>query len=128
MIIDDDAVTRDMTARMLRKAGWRVCKVTDGKTALNYIQNKQPDLILLDLQMPQMDGFEFVTQLRRTYESIPVLVLTAKDIMVADRLRLNGNVMGIYQKGSYSRNELLIQVRKLLSAEQLVESKPINGR
>jgi len=117
MVIDDDAVTRDMTARMLRKAGWRVCKVDDGRIALNYIQKKQPDLILLDLQMPAMNGFEFVTQLRQSYDSIPILVLTARDLTMEDRLRLNTHVMGIFQKGSYSRYELLAQVKNLLTTK-----------
>jgi CheY-like chemotaxis protein/signal transduction histidine kinase len=115
MVIDDDAVTRDMTARMLRKAGWRVCKVDDGRIALNYIQKKQPDLILLDLQMPAMNGFEFVTQLRQTYDSIPILVLTARDLTMEERFRLNAHVVGIFQKGSYSRYELLAQVKSLLT-------------
>lgn len=115
MVIDDDAVTRDMTARMLRKAGWRVCKVEDGHIALNYIQKKQPDLILLDLQMPAMNGFEFVTKLRQTYDSIPILVLTARDLTMEERFRLNAHVVGIFQKGSYSRYELLAQVKNLLT-------------
>jgi CheY-like chemotaxis protein/signal transduction histidine kinase len=115
MVIDDDAVTRDMTARMLRKAGWRVCKVEDGRIALNYIQKKQPDLILLDLQMPAMNGFEFVTKLRQTYDSIPILVLTARDLTMEERFRLNAHVVGIFQKGSYSRYELLAQVKNLLT-------------
>jgi len=122
MVIDDDAVTRDMTARMLRKAGWRVCKVDDGRIALNYIQKKQPDLILLDLQMPAMNGFEFVTQLRQSYDSIPILVLTARDLTMEERLRLNTHVMGIFQKGSYSRYELLAQVKNLLM-KQLTNDK-----
>jgi CheY-like chemotaxis protein/signal transduction histidine kinase len=122
MVIDDDAVTRDMTARMLRKAGWRVCKVDDGRIALNYIQKKQPDLILLDLQMPAMNGFEFVTQLRQSYDSIPILVLTARDLSMEERLRLNTHVLGIFQKGSYSRYELLAQVKNLLT-KQATDSK-----
>jgi signal transduction histidine kinase/CheY-like chemotaxis protein len=117
MIIDDDPVNRDMVARMLRKAGYRVGKVEDGRIALNYIQKKQPDLILLDLQMPEMDGFEFVARLHQLYEdSIPVILMTAKDITKEDRLRLSDNVVKIFQKGSYSRKELLTQVKQLFSS------------
>jgi len=114
MIIDDDPVNRDMVARMLRKAGYRVGKVEDGRIALNYIEKKQPDLILLDLQMPEMDGFEFVARLHQLYDdSIPVILMTAKDITREDRLRLSDNVAKIFQKGLYSRQELLAQVKKL---------------
>jgi signal transduction histidine kinase/CheY-like chemotaxis protein len=114
MVIDDDVVSRDMVARILRKAGWRVCKVGDGQMALNTIQKKQPDLILLDLQMPDIDAFEFIAKLQKNYDSIPIVVLTAKDITAKDRLRLN-KVAGIFQKGSYRRDELLAQIDKLLN-------------
>jgi CheY-like chemotaxis protein len=118
MIIDDEPVNRDMLSRMLRKAGFRVCKVEDGRVALNNIQKTQPDLILLDLQMPEMDGYEFVVKLPHVYDSIPIIVLTAKDITAEDRLRLNNdNVAAIFQKGAYSRQELLIQVNQLLSPD-----------
>jgi CheY-like chemotaxis protein len=112
MVIDDDVVSRDMVARILRKAGWRVCKVGDGQVALNTIQKKQPDLILLDLQMHEIDAFEFIAKLQENYDSIPIVVLTAKDITAKDRLRLN-KVAGIFQKGSYRRDELLAQIYKL---------------
>ncbi|MDM8558101.1 response regulator [Candidatus Parabeggiatoa sp. HSG14] len=122
MVIDDEPVNRDMLSRMLRKAGFRVCKVEDGRVALNNIQKTHPDLILLDLQMPEMDGYEFVAKLPHVYDSIPIIVLTAKDVTAEDRLRLNNdNVAAIFQKGSYSRQELLIQVNQLLSSELSVE-------
>ncbi|RKZ64029.1 MAG: hypothetical protein DRR08_01860 [Candidatus Parabeggiatoa sp. nov. 2] len=117
MVIDDEPVNRDMLARMLRKGGFRVCKVEDARVALNYIQKKRPDLILLDLQMPEMDGFEFAARLHQVYDSIPIIVLTAKDITLEDRLRLNENVASIFQKGSYTREELLAQVGELLSVD-----------
>jgi signal transduction histidine kinase/CheY-like chemotaxis protein len=112
MVIDDDVVSRDMVARILRKAGWQVCKVGDGQVALNTIQKKQPDLILLDLQMHEIDAFEFIAKLQENYDSIPIVVLTAKDITAKDRLRLN-KVAGIFQKGSYRRDELLALIYKL---------------
>jgi len=115
MIIDDDVVNRDLVARMLRKEGFRVCKVEDGRVALNAIQKKRPDLVLLDLQMPEMDGFEFSARLHQFDDSIPIVILSAKDITVEDRLRLE-HVAGIFQKGSYSRDELVALVNKLLSA------------
>jgi CheY-like chemotaxis protein len=75
-------------------------------------------VILLDLMMPQMDGFEFVGELRSREEwrEIPVVVVTAKDITQEDRLRLNGYVAQIIQKGAHSRDALLTEIRDLVRA------------
>ena len=68
--------------------------------------------------MPQMDGFEFLTALheREAWREIPVVVITAKDLTAEDHERLNGSVVRILQKGAYGREELLDEVRTLLSA------------
>lgn len=116
LVIDDDTVTRDMIARMLRKVGWRVGKVDDGRVALNYIRKKRPDLILLDLQMPEMDGFEFSYKLHQLYPTIPIIVVSAKDLTVEDRLRLDDSVSAFLQKGAYTREQLLAKVTQLLGS------------
>jgi len=92
MTIDDDVVNRDLVARMLRKEGFRVCKVEDGRVA------------------------EFSAKLHQLDDSIPIVILSAKDITVEDRLRL-AHVAGIFQKGSYSRDELVALVNKLLTVD-----------
>jgi len=117
MVVEDDEVTREMIVRMLRKVGWRTMEAENGKKALEGLRQYQPDLILLDLMMPEMDGFEFITHLRRerSWSSIPVIVLTAKDVNIEDRLWLNNRVDTIFQKGAYRRNELLNEVRELLT-------------
>jgi len=78
------------------------------------------------LMMPEMDGFEFVTQLRKlpAGQSIPVVVVTAKDITVEDRLKLNGYVEQILRKGDYSREALLGEVHQLVTASARRESAP----
>ncbi len=115
MVIDDDQVNRDMMERIIRKADFRVCKIDDGWLALEYIKEKQkPAVILLDLQMPEMDGFEFVVRLQQHIsESIPIIVFTAKDITLEDRIRLE-SVATILQKGSYSNEELIGEINKLI--------------
>jgi CheY-like chemotaxis protein len=72
----------------------------------------RPELILLDLMMPEMDGFQFLEEVKKqeAWKSIPVIVVTAKELTAADRQRLNGWVQKILQKGVYSREELLNQV------------------
>ncbi len=113
LLVEDDAVTRDLLQRLLEKEGWQVCKAENGRAALERMPNTQPQLILLDLIMPEMDGFQFVAELRQhpEWRAIPVVVVTAKDLTVEDHLRLNGHVEKILQKGAYTREELLREVR-----------------
>ena len=117
LLVEDDAPTREMMRRMLEKEQWTVIEAENGQVALEQIANQQPELILLDLMMPQMDGFTFVNVLQRNeaWRSIPVVILTAKEITAEDRQQLNGYVENILQKGAYTREELLSQVRKLVS-------------
>ena len=77
-------------------------------------------MILLDLMMPEMDGFEFVAEFRRheAWRAIPIIVITAKDLTREDRERLNGYVQQILQKGAHGRDELLAEVRELVATER----------
>ena len=90
----------------------------NGRIGLERVAASPPDLILLDLMMPELDGFGFVERLRAepAWRTIPVLVITAKDLTVEDRLRLNGWVERILQKGAYTRDRLLGEVRGLVRA------------
>jgi signal transduction histidine kinase/DNA-binding response OmpR family regulator/flagellar biosynthesis chaperone FliJ len=116
MLVDDDVATRDMVSRMLRKAGWKVCKADGARSALNYVQKRQPDLILIDLEMPEIDGFELVNKLHQYHATIPLMILSAQDITREDRARLKAaNVSTILQKGAYTREELLNHIYNLLT-------------
>jgi CheY-like chemotaxis protein len=118
IVVEDDPPTRQMLRRTLEKEGWAVLEAENGRVALRRVVEQRPDAILLDLMMPEMDGFELVAELQKHQEwcAIPVVVVTAKDITVEDRLRLNGYVEKILQKGAYSRSELLAEVRGLVEA------------
>lgn len=117
LLVEDDAPTREMMRRMLEKEQWTVMEAENGQVALEQIANQVPELILLDLMMPQMDGFTFVNVLQQNeaWRSIPVVILTAKEITAEDRQQLNGYVENILEKEAYTREELLSQVRKLVS-------------
>ncbi len=117
MVAEDDERTRELVTRMLNKAGWQVIEADNGEMALRCLDKYQPDLILLDLMMPEMDGFEFIANLRKhqKWRQIPVVVLTAKDITIEDRVWLNNRVDTVFQKGAYHRDELLRHVRELLA-------------
>ena len=118
LVVEDDAPTRDMTRRMLEKEGWYVTTAENGVKGLESVSKSPPQLILLDLMMPEMDGFQFVAELEKKDEwrSIPVVVVTAKDLTGEDRHRLNGHVEKILQKGAYRCDDLLKSVRDLVCA------------
>jgi len=116
LVVDDDVQMREMIKRILEKEGWQVHEAENGQDALQKITNESPQAIILDLMMPKMDGFQFIEALRKQaqHPPIPVLVLTAKTLNAEDRLRLNGYGENIIQKGTYNREALLNEVRKLL--------------
>ncbi len=117
LMVEDDAPTRKMTRHALQKAGLNVVEAHNGAEALARLASVSPQLILLDLMMPVMDGFQFLAQLRQNpvWSAIPVVVLTAKEIDAHDRALLNGNVERILQKGALGRDALLAEVHALLA-------------
>ncbi len=117
MLVDDDLMTREMMANRLKEQGWRVFKAENGKVALEHLDDKKPSLILLDLLMPEMDGFEFVARLRQNekWRSIPVVVLTATNLSAKDQARLHGYVETIFQKESCSSDNLLQLIHQQIS-------------
>jgi signal transduction histidine kinase/DNA-binding response OmpR family regulator len=116
LVVDDETEARDVLRRGLERAGWQVAEAANGREALERMTERAPELILLDLMMPEMDGFEFVSRLRdeESWRAIPVLLITAKDITPEDRQRLEGGVSRILQKGSYGREDLLAEIHKLV--------------
>ncbi|HEY2587307.1 MAG TPA: response regulator [Tepidisphaeraceae bacterium] len=117
LVIEDDPATRDVLRRSLERQGWAVTEVANGQVGLDAVRQRPPVLILLDLMMPEMDGFEFLAQLRQNvaWDSIPVVVLTSKDLSPEERAALSGKVERILQKGAYSREALLREVRKIVA-------------
>jgi signal transduction histidine kinase/DNA-binding response OmpR family regulator len=118
LIVEDDPEAREMLRRLLQNDGWAVAEADNGRTALEHLARQRPAMVLLDLMMPEMDGFEFIVEMNRheEWKSSPVIVITARDLTVADRLRLNGHVTRVLQKGLYSRDELLEQVSSLVAS------------
>jgi signal transduction histidine kinase/CheY-like chemotaxis protein len=118
LVIEDDPQTREMLRRAAEKHGWQVVEAENGRVGLERLAAQLPGVILLDLMMPEMDGFTFMEELRRRpqYRHVPVIVVTAKDLTDEDRRRLNGHVIQILQKGGYSPQELLDEVQRVLDA------------
>jgi CheY-like chemotaxis protein len=103
-----------------------VATAANGRLALAELAACTPTLVLLDLMMPEMDGFEFLRELRQRPQSrtVPVIVLTAKDLTAEDRRRLNGQVSEVLQKSQCSTEELLHEIRAVLAARRPAEPEP----
>ena len=113
LVVDDIEDNRYTLERRLKRDGYENITLVDGgAAALELISERQFDLILLDLMMPEMDGFEFAENLRtnKKWLDIPVVVITAKDLTSEEHSKLKGNVEAIMQKGSYSKDELLSEI------------------
>jgi len=117
LVVDDDEGIRSLFQRALEADGWTVALAENGAVALELAAAHRPDLVLLDLMMPVMDGFEFVMRYRRLEgcKETPVIVVTAKDLDEGEREHLLGGVERIVEKGALTRQELLQQVRELVA-------------
>jgi CheY-like chemotaxis protein len=115
--VEDDAAARRVLRQELKKGGWRVLEAANGRLALEQLA-QHPDLVLLDLVMPEMDGFEFLEELRKRdgVRRIPVVVITAKDLTDEDRRRLNGGVDRVVHKSGQGPEALLAEVRGLVAS------------
>jgi len=116
LLVEDDPATRETLRRTVEKEGWTVVEAENGQVALDRLESARPQLVLLDLMMPVMDGFEFLRVMRQRegFGAIPVVVVTSKDLTAEDRSRLNDRVQRVIQKGTYSRGDLVEEIRRLL--------------
>jgi CheY-like chemotaxis protein len=126
LVVEDDAPMREMLRRMLEKEGWVVDEAENGRVALQQVAIGNPALILLDLMMPEMDGIEFVSELRKreAWRSTPVVVITAKELTANDRLQLSRYVNRVFHKGAFSREMLLAEVHNLVQASGQQRAAP----
>ena len=114
LVVEDDPATREIFRRTLESAGHRVVEAANGQEALDVLGEPPPDLVVLDLMMPEMDGFTFLDRLRARpgCDAVPVVVVTAKALAPEEHERLQGAAQRIVAKGLYGRRELLDQVQQ----------------
>ena len=113
LIVDDDPDALDLAVAMIEGSGFDIQTATNGREALDAIKRQRPNAIILDLMLPEMDGFEVVHRLSLNpdWRSIPVILLTARDLSHEERRALDIGTARIIQKGSFGRDELLAEVR-----------------
>ncbi len=108
LVVDNDEPTRGMLRKLLERREWAVIEAENGEDALDLLESARPALVLLDIMMPRMDGFDFLEALRArgTGARIPVVVLTAKELTREEEARFGGTVHAVLEKGSYSQEQL----------------------
>jgi CheY-like chemotaxis protein len=113
LVVDDDPDARELMRRALDSAGHEVIEASGGAEALILIDSRAPRLIVLDLMMPEVDGFDVLEHLRSRHrlQQIPVIVVTAKSLTPEERLFLQGATRRVIEKTGFNRDELLEAVR-----------------
>jgi CheY-like chemotaxis protein len=119
LIVDDDPQNIRLVKAMLKPFNMEILVADGGKAGLETALKKKPDLIILDLMMPDVDGFEVVSKLRQdpAGSKIPILIYTAKNITSEDRERLQGNIQTIIQKGDFGKDRFLEMINNLQTSQ-----------
>ena len=119
LLVEDDAMQRERVRGWLEGQQWIVSEAANGCEALARLREDKPDLILLDLMMPEMDGFQVVAALHGDpgWRDIPVVVITARDLDAADRERLNSGVQSVLVKEMFQPGELVERIRRLVQVK-----------
>jgi len=118
LVVEDDPMAADIVMRTVRADGHQCRHARNGREALAMVHESRPALIILDLMMPEMDGFTFLDALRvegPDFPDIPVVVLTAKDLAPSEQEQLAGRVMDILRKGVGQRENLLEVIHRQLN-------------
>lgn len=116
-IVDDEPDVRRLIRRILQSQGnYVLLEASNGKDALELVQKEKPNLILLDLMMPDMDGFSLMDQLQSQSDTkdIPIIVITAKELTSAESNRLRGRIKSLMQKGNFMSDDLTDEIKSLL--------------
>jgi DNA-binding response OmpR family regulator len=126
MIVDDDINIRELVCNLLRNNGFEACEAVDGADALSKLPSANPDLVIIDVMMPNMDGFELCDNLRQCYENLPLLILTAKREL---NHKARGYELGTddYLTKPFDGGELVMRVRALLRRYKIESSQAVQA-
>jgi len=120
LIVEDDPPTQELFQRTVEREGWSAQVADNGRIGLQKIDEQMPDIILLDLMMPEMDGLEFLATIRQQseWQSVPVIAITAKSLTPADKAQLNSQAQKVLEKGNFSKDALVQQIQDVLKTYQ----------
>ena len=121
LVVDDDPSTRNLCRRILTREGWLVREAADGERGLEQLQARRPTLMLLDLMMPGMDGFELLERLQSmpALADLPVIVITSKDLTRDEIAWLQDRTSEVVRKGLRGRTDLLRAVQRHVGTRTL---------
>jgi signal transduction histidine kinase/DNA-binding response OmpR family regulator len=121
LILEDDPDTMELFRRASEREGWKPLLAENGRIGLDRLREKIPDIVLLDLMMPEMDGLEFLSEMRKNpdWKDVPVIVVTAKELSEAERQEVNQQVQRVLHKADYATYDLVEQIRKIVSSHHI---------
>jgi CheY-like chemotaxis protein/anti-sigma regulatory factor (Ser/Thr protein kinase) len=117
LVVDDEPANREWLLGILEPAGFKVITASGGAQAIELVRSRKPDLVLLDLMMPEVSGFDVVEALRAdpTTRQMPIMVLTAKDLTNADKRHLNGQVSTVLRRSSTGASDLIVMLHEIIA-------------
>lgn len=118
LIVEDDVNTRKLMCAVLKQNGFEVLQAEDGVAALEVMDKEHVDLIMLDLMMPNMDGYELTRQIRMAWETMPIIMVTAKQEPTDKR---QGFILGTddYMTKPVDEQEMVLRIKALLRRAQI---------
>ena len=122
LVVDDDTNIRKLVGKILNSVGWDVCEAQDGRDALQKLEENKIDICVVDIMMPNMDGFDFCRNARCYYEDMPILMLTAKS-EIGQKIEGYGSGADDYLTKPFEADELILRVRALLKRYKIVSSQ-----
>jgi PAS domain S-box-containing protein len=130
MVVDDSEIDRNLTSDILDKDGINVIKANGGAECIELLKIKIPDILVLDLMMPEIDGFQVLDYIRSNKEThdLPVVIVTAKDLSAKEKFILSGKVSSILQKSGKRTNDVFDEIKRIineLEKQNAVALKPV---
>ena len=126
LVVEDDATQRELIRSWLEPQNWSVIEADNGRVAIDRLSERVADVILLDLMMPEMDGFQLVAEMQKhpAWSKIPVIVVTARDLTVEDHARLNSLIEMILRKERFNPATLIESIRQVVAKSRPPQKVP----
>ena len=124
LVIDDDPYIRELVGTLLKDEGFEIHEAVNGRDALKKLSDRKTDLCVLDLMMPDMDGFEFCRHARKYYDELPILMLTAKGD-ISQKVKSFELGADDYLVKPFENMELIMRVRALLKRYKVAVSQMV---